>query len=63
MMTKAPGYVSEYALSRMLGVSIWTLRAWRQKSYGPAHVKFGRAIFYPEAAVDAFLANPSAANG
>jgi len=42
-----------------LGVSVWALRAWRRKGYGPQSVKIGSAgTSMPADAVDQFLANP-----
>ena len=60
MALRVPGHVSELELAMTLGLSIWGLRAWRRRGYGPKAVKIGKAVFYPEAEVGAFLANPSA---
>ena len=60
MPRKITGYVSEGDLAKRLDMSVWGLRLWRRKGYGPAAVKFGRAVFYPEAGVDEFMANPGA---
>jgi hypothetical protein len=53
------GYYSEFELGIKLGLSIWALRAWRKRGYGPPAVKFGRSVFYREADVAAFVADPT----
>jgi hypothetical protein len=52
------GYLSEHELAIKLGISVWGLRAWRRRGYGPAWRKFGKAVFYPAAEVEAFLNSP-----
>ena len=55
MSRQVPGYVSEAKLALMLGITVWGLRAWRRRGYGPKVRKIGREVFYPEAEVAAFL--------
>lgn len=55
-VSRVPGHISESDLAKMLGMSIWGLRAWRRRGYGPTATKVGRAIFYKEEDVSAFLA-------
>lgn len=55
MPRHVPGYISESKLALMLGITIWGLRAWRRRGYGPKARKIGREIFYPETEVTAFL--------
>jgi excisionase family DNA binding protein len=38
-----------------LGLSIATLRAWRHRGKGPRFVRFGRAVRYLRADLDAFI--------
>ena len=59
MAKHVPGHHSELDLAIMLGLSIWALRAWRRRGYGPPAVKFGKSVFYPQEAVRAFLQAPS----
>lgn len=55
MPRKVTGHISEYELARMLGMTVWGLRAWRRRGYGPAARKFGKSVFYREQAVAEFL--------
>ena len=41
-----PGYSSEADTADELGVTIRTLRKWRQRQVGPAWAKVGRQIIY-----------------
>lgn len=47
--------VNEHDLAGELQVSVWTLRAWRRRSYGPAAVKLGKRVFYRRTELTAFL--------
>lgn len=60
MSLNVPGYISEAKLALMLDITVWGLRAWRRRGYGPKVTKIGRGVFYAEADVAAFLASPSA---
>ena len=60
MSRQVPGYISEAKLAFMLDITVWGLRAWRRRGYGPKATKIGKAVHYAEAEVTAFLANPSA---
>lgn len=52
------GHLSETELAMTLDISIWGLRAWRRRGYGPKWVKFGKGVFYRKEDVSAFLAAP-----
>ncbi len=60
---KIDGYISEATLSARLGLSVWTLRRWRERGYGPRWQKFGRHVLYREDASERFLAEQEAAGG
>lgn len=49
--------ISEHHLAAELGLSVWTLRKWRQRGYGPAAKKLGKRVMYARAEVDVFLKN------
>jgi len=40
------GYSDEYDTAAELGLTIYTLRSWRQRRIGPPWTKVGRHIFY-----------------
>lgn len=40
------GYIRERDLARELGLTVWALRAWRKRGYGPAASKIGRLVVY-----------------
>lgn len=52
-----PIVLNEPAVARRLGVSPFTLRAWRRQGRGPAYMKLGRAVRYRIADVAAFEQN------
>lgn len=60
-------FLNERTLSKILGVSLGTLRRWRLRREGPLFVKLGdgRAgcVRYPLAAVEAWLASRPAGGG
>lgn len=58
-MTALAGFHSETELARRLGLSVWALRAWRRRNYGPPAIKIGRSVYYRTNDVDAFLEDPS----
>lgn len=60
MPRKVTGHISEYELARMLGMTVWGLRAWRRRNYGPPAKKFGKSVFYTEKAVAQFLGSEGA---
>jgi hypothetical protein len=47
--------ITEHDLATELRVSVWTLRAWRRREYGPDAVKMGKRIFYRRTEVTSFL--------
>lgn len=48
--------VNEHDLAGELQVSVWTLRAWRRRSYGPDALKMGKRVMYRRSEVNGFLA-------
>lgn len=48
--------ISEHDLADELGLSVWTLRKWRKRSYGPAAHKLGKRVVYRRDDVQSFLA-------
>lgn len=59
MVRQIDGFYSEIELARRVDMSIWGLRAWRRRGYGPESVKIGKCVFYPQVGVDTFLASLS----
>jgi excisionase family DNA binding protein len=47
--------LTETQAAEQLGLSIATLRAWRHRGKGPRFVRFGRAVRYLRADLDAFI--------
>jgi hypothetical protein len=62
MQRKITGYISEDDFAKLVDMTVWGLRAWRRRGYGPTAVKFGRAVFYDATEVARFLADPSSMN-
>ena len=54
-MATFTGHIKERALARELGLTVWALRAWRRRGYGPAAGKIGRTVVYRVADVEEFL--------
>lgn len=48
--------VMEHDLAAELQVSVWTLRSWRRRGYGPAALKMGKRVMYRRSDVASFLA-------
>ena len=48
--------VNEHEAADRLALSVTTLRAWRHRHQGPRFVRFGRAVRYLVADIDAFIA-------
>lgn len=46
---------TETETAEALGLSVATLRAWRQRMTGPGFVRFGRSVRYLSADVEAFI--------
>ena len=46
---------TETQAAEHLGLSIATLRAWRHRGKGPRFVRFGRAVRYLRADIEAFI--------
>lgn len=62
-LTSSNGLMDERDLSRMLGVSVRTVQAWRVKGGGPVFLKFNnRLVRYRPSDVDAWLVSSAAAN-
>ena len=47
--------VDEREAAKLLNLSVATLRAWRHRNVGPRFLRFGRAIRYLVADVEAFI--------
>lgn len=56
--------LSETEVAERLGVSPFTVRAWRRRGHGPRFMKMGRAVRYRPEDIDAYkemaLVDPSA---
>ena len=61
------GLLNERAVSKILGVSLGSLRRWRLRREGPPYIKLGAgrggAVRYPLVALDAWLASRPAGGG
>jgi excisionase family DNA binding protein len=47
--------LTESQVAEQLGLSVATLRAWRHRGKGPRFLRFGRAVRYLPADLDAFI--------
>ena len=47
-IAQIPGHTNEFETAEELGVSIRTLRKWRQLGVGPPWADIGRRIYYPD---------------
>src|SRR5262245_54425916 len=47
--------LTEVQVAEQLGLSVATLRAWRHRGKGPRFVRFGRAVRYLPADIEAFI--------
>lgn len=54
-VAQIPGYSSESDVAGELGVSVRTLRKWRQLGEGPPYVQIARQVHYPDAPRAAWL--------
>lgn len=54
-MPTLTGYIRERDLAVELGLTVWALRAWRKRGYGPAARKIGRMVVYLRTEVDDFI--------
>ena len=54
--------ISEHHLAAELEISVWTLRKWRQRGYGPTPKKLGKRVMYVRTEVNAFLASVTGAS-
>lgn len=55
------GYINEHDLARDLGKTVWALRAWRKRDYGPPVKKLGKTVLYRITNVQDFIGGlPSA---
>ena len=54
-IARIPGHTSEFETAEELGVSIRTLRKWRQLRIGPPWTSVGRFIHYNDESVAAWL--------
>jgi DNA-binding transcriptional MerR regulator len=51
------GLVTEHDLAKQVGVSVFTLRVWRRKKYGPPSAKLGKSVVYRQLDIDAFMSS------
>lgn len=49
--------VNEKEAAEMVGVSVRTLQAWRQKGIGPNYIKLGMKVAYPVVFLRNYLAD------
>jgi predicted DNA-binding transcriptional regulator AlpA len=47
--------INEHHLAAELGLSVWALRKWKQRGYGPQPKKLGKRVMYVRSDVEAFL--------
>jgi len=50
-------YINEHDLAGELELTVWALRKWRRRGYGPTARKMGKRVMYVRAEVDDFLAS------
>jgi excisionase family DNA binding protein len=53
--SRAATALTETQVAEQLGLSVATLRAWRHRRRGPRFLRFGRAVRYLRADLDAFV--------
>jgi predicted DNA-binding transcriptional regulator AlpA len=53
------GYIREKQLAQELGLTVWALRAWRKRGYGPQAAKIGRMVVYRADEVADFIEDQS----
>ena len=51
--------ISEHDFAQVVGLSIWGVRAWRRRGYGPSHKKLGKRVFYSRREIGQFLSSGS----
>lgn len=61
-MAAFTGLIKEHDLAKELGLTVWALRAWRKRGYGPPARKVGRTVVYEVSEVQDFL-HPGIAAG
>jgi len=44
--TTLDGYISEHTFAHEIGVTLRTIRSWRQMGEGPAVTRIGKRVFY-----------------
>lgn len=54
-MAAYTGLIKEKDLAKELGLTVWALRAWRKRGYGPPAGKVGRTVVYATSDVQKFL--------
>ena len=55
-MSAIKGYITEAEFAAELDLTVWALRAWKKKGFGPTRYKILRRVYYRRDEVDAFLA-------
>jgi hypothetical protein len=48
-------YTSEHTAAPKLNQTVRTLRSWRRRGIGPAWIKVGRLVYYPNAGIAQWL--------
>lgn len=59
MSYSIPGFITEAEFANSVRLSVWGIRAWRKRGYGPPITKIGRLVYYRLSDVEAFLAAPN----
>tara|TARA_R110000787_G_scaffold98028_1_gene201968 strand:+ start:455 stop:643 length:189 start_codon:yes stop_codon:yes gene_type:complete len=62
-MATLTGYIREKDLAEELGLTVWALRAWRRRGYGPAASKIGRLVVYRVEEVADFIEDQAEGRG
>jgi predicted site-specific integrase-resolvase len=54
-MVERLGFLTEEDFRVLAGVNAATVAAWRHRGQGPAFVRVGRRVFFPQSAVAAYM--------
>lgn len=50
-------YWTEHEFADAVGLTVWGVRAWRRRNYGPPFYKLGRRVVYASQDVDRFFSS------
>ena len=53
------GFLTEAEFANTVRLTVWGIRAWRKRNYGPPITKIGRLVYYRVTDVEAFLSAPN----